>query len=67
MTLDAAEEGHICDYCGEVVNFFSDDMTTCLNCGADFYNMDYYGESPGIADDVFPLDGDEHRQPEDFE
>jgi hypothetical protein len=65
MSVDSAEEGDICDYCGEVINFFEDDHTVCPNCGAEFYNMDYYGESPGTVDDIFPIDGDEAQTPAD--
>ena len=65
MSVDSAAEGDICDYCGEVINFFEDDLATCPNCGAEYYNMDYYGESPGTVDDIFPLDADEPQVPAD--
>ncbi|MEN9301048.1 MAG: zinc-ribbon domain [Actinomycetota bacterium] len=55
MSIDSAEEGDICDYCGEVINFFDDDHTVCPNCGSEFYNMDYHGEEPGTVDDIFPV------------
>jgi hypothetical protein len=67
MSLESLEEGTPCDYCGTPIEFQEDDFAVCPVCQNEFVNMDYYGESPGMADDVFPIDGGSHRQPADDE
>ena len=40
MTIDALENGELCDYCGTPVFFNGESMRDCPKCGAEWVNAE---------------------------
>jgi len=60
MTIDALENGQLCDYCGTPIFFNVESMRDCPKCGAEWVNAedDPADRLDGPAVDLIELDND---------
>ena len=60
MTIDALENGELCDYCGTPIFFNGESMTDCPKCGAEWVNAedDPADRLDGSAADEMEFDND---------
>lgn len=60
MTIDALENGELCDYCGTPIFFNGESMTDCPKCGAEWVNAedDPADRIDGPAADEMEFDND---------
>ncbi len=60
MTIDALENGELCDYCGTPIFFNGESMRDCPKCGAEWVNAedDPADRLDGPAVDLIEFDND---------